>query len=353
LTRICTEMLGPGEAWASFESLGDLAPCPSESLLLRPDHPFLGYGHWKAFVTLRGDRPVARVVAAADPRQKDGGFQVGTIGFVAHDGDGQALRVALDAAEEWLALQGSRLVRCPVQFSTWFGHRLMLDEATHPGPFSMEPPSDPFLASALGRRGYQAAHRATSHLVPNCRALAGAERGLQRMREDPYRERALDIRRLDHELEMIHAVAVSAFQRSWGFSAISLAEFTSLYGPVARSADPSLVRVVEGPDGELVGFAFGFEGPTVDRGVVDITLDLPMRTFVLKSIAVLPETSSKHPGLGSALAGLIHGAGEERGYRAGIHALMAEKSYAQRTSARWGTRIRSYTTYERPVGGSG
>jgi hypothetical protein len=70
---------------------------------------------------------------------------------------------------------------------------------------------------------------------------------------------------------------------------------------------------------------------------------------VVKTIGVLPEERRRCPGIGAALAALVHGLAQERGYRVGIHAWMTEGSVAHRTSSHWGTWLRSYATFERPL----
>jgi GNAT superfamily N-acetyltransferase len=318
-----------------------------ERALLDPAHPFLRIGTHATFLAYRGETPVARVVAGLDPRQIAGSGPVGSIGFVAHTGDADALRCAVADAEIWLAANGAGVMRCPVQLSTWFGHRLALGVATCAPPYPMEPADVPGLAAVLADLGYAPAHRATSHVVEHAEPIAYGRRDAHRMERAGFRDRPLDPGCLALELAAMHRVAGAAFAQSWGFHPISLAEFTALYLPFASGCDPELVRIVESGDGEPVGFAFAYPGPSSRLGErIDIT-EQGERRFVLKSIAVLPDATGH--GIGPALIATIHRIARARGYAAGIHALVAEGSSTQRTSARWAKPFRHYATFERRI----
>ncbi len=270
-----------------------------ERQLLRPDHPFLRVGAFRALAVFHGDSLAARVVAAIDPRQSAGSVPVGTIGFVAHRGDARALRSAISAAEAWLAESGAGLIRCPVQLSTWFGHRLTLGPIGAPPQFFMEPAPTPGLVEALTDLGYVPGHRATSHLVENSRPIADGRRSLQRIVAEGFCDRPIDLGHLSDELEAIHRIASAAFPGSWGFHPLSLDEFMALYAPIARRCDPELTRIIQNPMGEAVGFTFAYEDSAPASPGGEQVYITHRRWFVLKSIAVLPE-ATRH-GIGPAL----------------------------------------------------
>ena len=340
-----------------------LALAPADVLLLRPDHPFLRIGQWRAVLVRRHGRPAARLVASVDPRQTEAGLPVGAIGFVAAAGgsdgeagtdwaegaeDAEALAAALAAAERWLRSHRARLARCPMRLSTWFGHRTVTPRSgyssAHPRdpqcpPFLMEPPTEPALLATLDAAGYRPAHRAVSLVVENQRVLHRGRRHLVRFRRAGFRDRPIDLSRLDDELALLHRLAAAVFRDNWGFADISPSEFAAFYAPLAGRVDPALIRFVE-RDGQPVGFAFAVpDAPAADGG----------RQFVFKTIGLLPEVRAACPGIGAALVALVHELAEQRGYSRGIHALMTEDSAAHRTSANWGTLLRTYATFERAL----
>ena len=330
-----------------------LALTPAEIRLLRPDHPFLRYGSWCGFLASRRGCPSARLVASIDPRQCAAGRPVGAIGFIA-GADTDALAVALRAAEGWLRGRGVLVARCPMQFSTWFGHRAMTagfpDQGGAPA-FALEPATPRPLIQVLEQTGYCAAHRAVSHLVDHERVIAGAQRGLERMHAAGFHERPIDLDNVPCELAVLHELALEIFRGSWGYSETSRAEFAAFFGPLAHAIDPDLVRIVEDPDGRAAGFVLAFPASLGRPPGVQWEHDAPaaqdMGALVVKTLGVLPDVRRRCPGLGSALVAVVHEVAQRKGYAYGIHALMLEGSYAQRLSADWGSRLRSYATFER------
>ena len=327
-----------------------------EAALLQPDHPFLRYGSWCAFFATRCGRPVARLVASVDLRQCAGGRPVGAIGFPADVDDPEALSQALYAAVGWLRQIGTPVVRCPIQLSTWFGHRAVTrgfqDEDGAP-TFLLEPSNPRRLVEVLQRSGFVVAHRAVSHLIDNDLAIAGTQHGLDRMRAAGYRDRSLNLAALEGELALLHQLASAIFRDNWGYADISPAEFAAFYKPFAQLVDPELVRIAENADGEAVGFVLAIPAGAGRQRADGPASGTPAHSaatgFLLKSIGIIPETRRRCPKLGSALVAIVHSLAQRRGYGYGIHALMAEGSYAQRTSARWGSTLRSYATFERTV----
>lgn len=334
-TAMPAQRMGPGEL--------DPGPDPR----LAPDHPFLRTGTWRAFVAGYGPDE-ARVVASVDPRQRATAGQVGAIGFLATRSDlgvpavGEAMRSALAAAMSWLAGMGAAVVRCPMQFSTWYGHRAMTSgfpEDGGPPPFRMEPRNGRVLPGILVTSGFHTVHAAASYAVPADRWIEGARLGESRPRSAGFHDRPIRLDHVDEELRTIHAISSAAFRGSWGFSDIALDEFLSIYWPMVRLADPDLARIAESPDGRPVGFVFAFADPSTRPGEPDAR-------FVVKSVAVLPEVRRVAPGLGVGLAVVVHRLAAARGYPVAIHACVADGAFTQRISARWGERFRTYATFE-------
>jgi hypothetical protein len=319
---------------------------PGEATLLAPDHPFLRYGEWRAFAAVDRGKLAARLVASIDPRQVSGGRAVGCVGFVRLGNPGAAApsaaaEPALAAAVSWLRERRVGSILCPVQFSTWYGHRAITggypDSGGEPA-FPLEPGNDRSLVDLLLASGFVPAHRAVSYILDPEVVVADARPALDRLRRAGLADRPLRSSRIEKELSLLHCLSTEVFRGSWSFSEISEEEFVAIYRPLSRRADPELVRIVEIADGRSVGFAFALPeeqgGPGTGR-------------FVVKSLGLIPEMLRRHPGAGAGLIALIHQAALARGYTRGIHALMAEGCVAHRLSVRWGARIRSYTTFGR------
>ncbi|OGO56483.1 MAG: hypothetical protein A2V85_03850 [Chloroflexi bacterium RBG_16_72_14] len=340
---------GPGdpapEAWQPGRS-------PAEQRLLAPDHPFLQHGRWRGFADGDELEPAARIVASVDPRQRTAAGPLGCLGFAtlppggsAGDAVTPAARRVLGAAVNWLHGQGAVVVRAPVQLSTWYGHRVVTggypDEGGPP-PFPLEPKADRALVALLEAGGFSPAHHAVSCLVDPHAVVAQAGPALTRAAHGGLRDRAIRLDDIDAELARLHRLSTEIFRGTWGLSEIDLEEFAAIYRAFAGVADAGLIRILEEPGGAAVGFALGLgsvagPGPASPGGPA----------FVLKTIGVTAEARRRHPGLGAALAAMVHRTALERGYVAGIHALMARGSMAHRMSLRWGREIRAYATFER------
>jgi ribosomal protein S18 acetylase RimI-like enzyme len=347
---------GPGDtAYAA----GLPGRTPVEARLLGADHPFLRHGRWRGVAAGDpGERPTS-IVASVDPRQRTDGGPVGCLGFAmvapVGAGDGQAgpgddpvgpaAREVLAAALDWLQDQGVAVIRAPVQLATWYGHRAVTggfpDEGGLP-PFPFEPRADRGLLALLERGGFVPAHHAVSFLVDSRAVVARAAPSIARAGASGLRDRAIRLDDLDTELDLLRRLSAAAFRGTWGLGEIDREEFASLYRPLAGAVDPGLIRILEEPDGRAIGFVLGLGGP-----IASAFAPPGGPAFVLKTIAVTPEARRRHPGVGVALTAIVHRAALERGYAAGVHAMMAIGSNAHRLSRRWGYEVRTYATFER------
>jgi hypothetical protein len=305
----------------------------SEAMALRADHPFLSIGTWRAFV-VEDDPGQARVVAGIDPRQRDGDRQVGTIGFAAAEGATSVLGRVVDGAIAWLGEQGASVIRGPVQLSTWYGHRLPIDDQRSAlPPFPFDPVSPSGLADVLRERGFRPVHTAESYLVDLERSAPETAAAAARVARMGITDRPLRVDQALAELSTLHAIASASFQRSWGFSPISLSEFTAIYQPLLGRVDHELVRIAHDPDGAPVGFVFAILPPG--------------GPLVVKTIAVDPVVRRHLHGIGWLMIDRVHDLARRRGRRQALHALMAHGSYPARISGRWGPCVRRYATLER------
>ena len=335
----------PGELASAASAI---ALTRDEGALLAPDHPFLAYGTWRGFALAAPEGPIARVVASIDPRQRSSAGAVGCIGFVRLDpdvsrnGSAWASAVAVvTAAAQWLAASGVAVIRAPVQLSTWYGHRAVTDSFPAEGgapPFPLEPRTDRQLVDLLVATGFEPVHRAVSYAVRSDDVLASGDPIVARLFRIGWHDRALQLEALDDELRLLHGLSREIFAGSWASSDMSFDEFAALYRPLAKIVDPELVRIALDGDERPIGFAFLIPAGARPAG----------STFVLKTLGIVPN-ARRSVGAGVALAAIAHRAAVARGYRDGVHALMTEGSMAHRTSMRWGSRIRSYATFERAL----
>jgi L-amino acid N-acyltransferase YncA len=144
------------------------------------------------------------------------------------------------------------------------------------------------------------------------------------------------------DIERIFRVSLASFQKNFLYSPLSQQEFTVQYQKILPYVDPRMVLLAERGD-EAVGFSFCIPDILQKQraGAID--------TFILKTIAILPEPSLR--GLGSLLVAKSHRIGHELGYRRCIHALMHENNTSLNISRHYATPIRRYTLYGRSLRG--
>jgi hypothetical protein len=343
----------PPEGIAAWAGRLDLAP--AEVRLLAPDHPFLRTGTWRAFVAGDGRPGTARLVASVDPRQRDAAGPVGCLGFVrpgagaaTASADADPARATVAAGVAWLRARGVATIRCPVQLSTWYGHRAMTAGFPHGAgaipAFPLEPQPLRALPVLLEAAGFLPAHRAVSCLVDSAAIVSATAGAVQRVATAGARTRPIRLAELDAELRLLYHLSESVFEETWGLSAITFDEFVSIYRPLTVLVDPELIRILELADGTPAGFVLALPGgPDLEGSGAE------GRTFVLKTLGVTAAARLRVPGIGVALVGWTHEAALRRGYTSGIHALMADGAMAHRLSLRWGRVIRSYATFELPA----
>jgi len=287
----------------------------------------------------------AGVVAGIDPRQRASGRQVGTIGFVRDYRDDAALLAVIGSAEAWLIESGADVLRCPVNGTTWHGHRAVVDMYWQEGgepSFPLEPANDRLLPEVLADAGWLPVHWALSYRVPIAPWLAGAGYAEARLAASGFAHRPLDTARFGEEIAAVHGIATEAFARNWGFSPISVDELAAIYAPLIGAAEPSSVRMLEDRSGRAVGFFFGYAEPAPSGGGSDTR-------FVAKTLAVTPAVAREHPGVGIGLAMAVHRWALTNGHRDALFAMAGEQSFSRRLGERWGSPIRRYATFEKVV----
>jgi len=89
--------------------------------------------------------------------------------------------------------------------------------------------------------------------------------------------------------------------------------------------------------GRLLGYMFAL--PNI--------LESPVRTVILKTVAVLPERTGA--GLGAVLIDRVQQISRELGYTRTIHALMHESNRSRNISRHTATPFRRYTLFAKPL----
>jgi len=133
----------------------------------------------------------------------------------------------------------------------------------------------------------------------------------------------------ENDLKLIYELSLLGFAGSFLYSSITFEEFSKLYQPFLPKLDKELALIAE-VDGKAAGFVFSF-----------LTGD----SLVIKTVAVLPEYKSFRS-IGVRLVGHAMAAGQRKGAKTVIGALMAEGNNSLKIASKHGGEcFREYTLY--------
>ena len=323
--------------------------------LLSTAHPFHEYGQARNFVACRGREPVARLTASVNPYAQGDGFQIGYIGLFECVEDYEAARAVLSAGTEYLRSVGAYRVWGPVDYSTWYRYRFVVDGG-RADPFFLEPCNPSYYPDYFQRFGFLAKMSYFSARTEEpWRHVERCRRYEEGFYERGYTVRPLDRSRLKAELELLYDLSVQAFRVNPGFCPISRVEFQRLYAGLFRLVDPDLVAFAQAPDASPFGFILALPnyaallaGARVP-GLYLKSLSLKRRreetkTLVIKTLGVLP--ALRRVLAGPVLISYIHRKAMEKGYERVVHALMREDNLSLKYSGWSAAPFRRYSLYE-------
>lgn len=212
-------------------------------------HPFHDTATVQPFLARRGRRAVGRIVAVDDPRQNEGGFGL----FESEDAP-EVSGALFTAASQWLRSRGREALLGPLNLSTNHECGLLVDGFDTP-PVMLMPYNPAYYQDLFETFGLKPAKDLWSWTIDLTEPFP--ER-ITRLRDRVAQRhrcvlRPLDLDRLDAEADMLRRMYNEAWQGSWGFNAMSEAEFRH----TVRELKPLLhrgVTLVAEVDGVPAGF---------------------------------------------------------------------------------------------------
>jgi len=246
----------------------------------------------------------------------------------------------LDQACRALVDAGCTLAVGPIDGTTWRQYRLIVEAGTEP-QFFLEPYMPVAWTTQWRDAGFIEIERYTSSLVTDLRSTdPRVEDAGVRLRGAGIDIRPLDRTDVDGELVRIFELSLTSFRASPFHTPIGWAEFRTQYDQILAHVEPGLVLIAESRD-TLQGFLFAV--PDVCQARRGAAID----TVVIKTLAVRPGGIAR--GLGSVLVAEAHARAAALGYRRAIHALMYERNTSMNISRRYGSRMRRYAVFARPL----
>jgi GNAT superfamily N-acetyltransferase len=290
--------------------------------------------HWMA---LRDGAVTARCSLWWSSAPPHAGHRTGVIGHFAAQDDAAAL---LNHACGELARQGCTIAIGPMDGNTWRRYRVLTERGAQP-PFFLEPDNPDqwaqhFLVAGFASLAEYYSARANELATDNPRA----EAVWNRLSRRGFSIRALDMSRLETELESLYSLALASFARNFLYTPLAKDEFLANYRSIMPYVRPELVLIAE-HEAETAGFLFAVPD------LLEARRGATVSTFIVKTLAVHPAYSGR--GLGSVLLWQANRAARDCGYRSAIHALMHQENESMRISGREGYLFRRYTLFAREL----
>lgn len=269
------------------------------------------------------------------------GKNIGCIGEFECNNKDNGIQI-IKKCEELLKEKGVKVIVAPMNGNTWKKYRALKysrgDEMFLLENVNPKEHNDIFIEA-----GFKETHEYTSTkgLVENAyksKALRKAEASIN--------DEGISIRHFEKEnayqdLQKIYNVSKIGFERNPLYTPIEEQEFIKQYEPYIDIVDEDFILIAE-KDGHEVGFIFCVPDFTeAQRG-------LPVKTLILKTIAVLPEYEKF--ALGNVLLSQIGKKAKEKNFKEWIFAFMYSNNTSQKMAKRNGTEvIREYAIYSKEI----
>jgi GNAT superfamily N-acetyltransferase len=228
------------------------------SFLDRARSPFFQHARAEYFLARRGERVVGTIAAFTNDLYNQ--FQqvnTGFFGFFEVLDDPQAAAALLATAEGWVRQAGHVSILGPAQFSTNDEVGLLVD-GFNDAPRMLMTYNPPRYMGYLDSAGYKTAMNLWAYSLAIAEFVRNKPEKLERVaarvqERGNLRDRHINMKRFDHEVEFVKKIYNTSWERNWGFVPMTSPEFDRLAEQLKPLIDPELVIVVE-CEGEPVGF---------------------------------------------------------------------------------------------------
>jgi GNAT superfamily N-acetyltransferase len=331
---------------------------------LSPQNSFRTYGSLQAFIALKNERPVGRIVAAINQRLIDReGSPIGLFGYFECIPEREAAQALLDAAEKWLRAQGMQRVRGPINLST-HNSCLFLVDGFDSSPLIMMPYNPPYYPEFLEQVGWTKAKDAYAYDFPLNHELAQSfEKGYHIALRSGVTFRPIRTKGegFTEDCEKIYHLFNRAFVANWSSTPRTLEEFMEEAKSLQTLVDPDVFPVAE-YEGEMIGFWMGLPDYNIALKRVNGRLNwLGILKFLwyrrqidqgrVIAICALPEYRRKMVALGLIYLGMQGGIQKGKPYKRAELSWVFEDNYPSRKliEAAGGKIYKTYRIYEKSL----
>ncbi len=280
---------------------------------------------------------LARAVCYLNPYHKIEDVQYVAVGYVYCEDEFKTFQMLSNAISEVAKKNGVNKVLGPMDGSTWNAYRLVTSKQEN--PFLLEPVTPPYLSYFFKQDGWGSLANYHSQYTDSLndnwhKVLPKHEffihKGVQFSIFDKSKAAEL--------FEALADFCNKAFSKNYLFSPIAKVDFVEKMMPVLPILSPEYTLLAKNKSGQIVGFIFAYED----------LLNKENKTLVIKTLA--RDADAKYSGLGAVLLSKVIKCAKEKGFVAGIHALMLETNVSTQISINYdGNDYRQYTLFSKSV----
>jgi len=261
--------------------------------IFNKNNPFLQFGIWRNFLIKEEGNPVAHISAIIDKRLPS---DVGLLGYFDIVNKTMYANKAFDVAIEFLTKNQRKIIRGPVNLTTWQGFRVSYPERDP--PFLLEPFTRSYYRDLFENYGFKTAQKNVSTIQKIDQTnFDKYEAEYKNLKEQGFIFDTVDTKDLLSSLREIYSLIIETFGDSWLFVRISFEEF--IYNFLDFETSTSLLYIARDKNKKAVAFFLG---------ALDAYSGNHKRV-ILKTMGVLPEY--QRLGIARALFYLVYLTGKQ------------------------------------------
>jgi len=255
---------------------------------ISPGNHFFDHARFCAWVAYRNGEPVGRITAQVDEMHlAQHNDDCGYFGLLEAIDDPAIVEALFTTAERWLAEQGMRRVRGPLNLHVNEEIGLLVDGFETP-PYILMGHARQWYGGAIEAAGYRGAKDLLAyHVKPDFEAPRVMERLAQRV-SDRVTVRSVRRKNLSEDAALMRDIFNDAWQNNWGFVPLNEADWADTVNTLTRLMPDDYIQIAE-YDGEPVAFIVALPN------LMEAARDLNGRLLPLGWAKLLWRLKVRHP----------------------------------------------------------
>ncbi|RKX75247.1 MAG: hypothetical protein DRP87_15005 [Spirochaetes bacterium] len=227
-----------------------------KSTLNKEKNPFYKHAESANFIAYKDGKIAGRISAIIDRNYIDfHNDKCGFLGFFESYEDQEVASALFSTAEEWVRERGLNRIMGPMNPSTNHMLGVLIDSFERPPVVQMNY-NPPYYVNLYQRAGYHKEKDLYCYMMDNTLPLSDKIRRVAEIsrKRNRVEVRSINMKRFDQEVEKIHELYNSTWERNWGFVPWTKEEFEHMAKDLKLIAIPELVTMAF-IEGRLVGIS--------------------------------------------------------------------------------------------------